>query len=88
MRYADDFVVLCRHEAGRGAKRCGASVLIMDRLRLKLHPDKTRLVELGLGKEGFVFLGCYLRIVRSHFKKRDVPLPVAVPAGDEAHPAP
>jgi hypothetical protein len=26
-------------------------------------------VELGLGKEGFVFLGCYLRIVRSHFKR-------------------
>ena len=26
--------------------------------------------EVGLGKEGFVFLGCYLRIVRSHFKGR------------------
>ncbi len=32
--------------------------------RLQLHPTKTRLVELGLGKEGFTFLGCYLRIVR------------------------
>ena len=30
-----------------------------------------RLVELGLGKEGFDFLGCHLRIVRSHFKKRN-----------------
>ena len=42
----------------------------MERLRLTLHPEKTRVVELGLGKQGFVFLGCYLRIVRSHFKRR------------------
>ena len=41
---------------------------IMGSLRLQLHPTKTRLVELGLGKDGFTFLGCYLRIVRSHFK--------------------
>jgi RNA-directed DNA polymerase len=31
----------------------------------------TRIVELGLGKEGFVFLGCYLRIVLSRFKNRE-----------------
>ena len=43
----------------------------MERLGLKLHPDKTRIVELGLGKQGLVFLGCYLRIVRSHFKGRE-----------------
>jgi RNA-directed DNA polymerase len=43
----------------------------MDWLSLKLHPDKSRIVELGLGKEGFVFLGCYLRIVLSHFKGRE-----------------
>ena len=45
--------------------------LIMERLSLKLHPEKTRIVELGFGKEGFVFLGCYLRIVLSHFKRRE-----------------
>jgi hypothetical protein len=28
-------------------------------------------VELGVGKEGFEFLGCYLRVVRSHFKGRN-----------------
>jgi RNA-directed DNA polymerase len=43
----------------------------MERLGLKLHPEKTRIVELGLGKQGFVFLGCYLRMVLSHFKKRE-----------------
>jgi RNA-directed DNA polymerase len=32
---------------------------------------EARIVELGLGKEGFVFLGCYLRIVLSLFRRRE-----------------
>ena len=69
VRYADDFVILCRTRAQ--AEQALTKVHeIMGLLRLQLHPTKTRLVELGLGKEGFTFLGCYLRIVRSHFKKR------------------
>lgn len=70
VRYADDAVVLCRSKADaeESLRRLG---LIMERLSLKLHPDKTRIVELGLGREGFVFLGCYLRIVLSHFKRRE-----------------
>ncbi len=70
VRYADDAVVLCRSraEAEESLRRLG---IIMDRLGLKLHPDKTRIVELGLGKQGFVFLGCYLRIVLSRFKGRE-----------------
>lgn len=70
VRYADDAVVLCRNkaEAEESLRRLG---IIMERLSLKLHPDKTRIVELGLGKQGFVFLGCYLRIVLSRFKGRE-----------------
>jgi len=70
VRYADDAVVLCRTraDAEETLRRLG---IIMERLSLKLHPDKTRIVELGLGKEGFVFLGCHLRIVLSHFKQRE-----------------
>lgn len=70
VRYADDAVVLCRSraEAQESLRRLGR---IMERLSLKLHPDKTRIVELGLGKQGFVFLGCYLRIVLSRFKGRE-----------------
>jgi group II intron reverse transcriptase/maturase len=66
VRYADDFVVLCRTRdlAEQALTKVRA---ILGRLRLQLHPTKTRLVELGLGKEGFEFLGCYLRIVQSHF---------------------
>jgi group II intron reverse transcriptase/maturase len=70
VRYADDGVVLCRSKADaeESLRRLG---IIMDRLGLKLHPDKTRIVELGLGKQGFVFLGCYLHIVLSRFKGRE-----------------
>jgi group II intron reverse transcriptase/maturase len=69
VRYADDFVVLCRSraQAQEALRQIGK---ILAGLGLELHPEKTRIVELGLGKEGFVFLGCYLRIVRSHFKGR------------------
>jgi group II intron reverse transcriptase/maturase len=69
VRYADDFVILCRTRTQ--AEQALAKVReIMGWLRLQLHPTKTRLVELGLGQDGFTFLGCYLRIVRSRFKGR------------------
>ncbi len=64
VRYADDFVALCRTEsqAREALRRIG---LVMDRLGLKLHPEKTRMVDLRRGKESFVFLGCTLRKKRS-----------------------
>ncbi len=70
VRYADDFVVLCRtkSQANEALRRLK---VIFERLRLTLHPDKTRIVELGLGKDGFNFLGCHLRIVRSRYKNRN-----------------
>ena len=70
VRYADDFVVLCqtREAADEALRRLK---IVFERLRLTLHPEKTRIVELGLGEDGFTFLGCYLRIVRSHFKGRE-----------------
>lgn len=67
VRYADDFVILCRTRA-QAEQALDQVQKIMRVLRLQLHPTKTRLVELGLGKDGFTFLGCYLRIVRSRFK--------------------
>jgi RNA-directed DNA polymerase len=59
VRYADDFVIVCNtradvDEAERRVK------LVFKRLRLELHPDKTRKVDLGAGKQGFDFLGCHL----------------------------
>jgi len=59
VRYADDFVVMCRTR-----KQCEQAEqrirVILGRLGLELHPDKTRRVELFDGKEGFDFLGCHL----------------------------
>jgi group II intron reverse transcriptase/maturase len=69
VRYADDFVILCRRESqAREAQRRVRDLL--DGLKLELHPEKTKLVELGIGKGGFDFLGCHFRIVRSHFRGR------------------
>jgi group II intron reverse transcriptase/maturase len=76
VRYADDFVAMCRTEsqAREARRRIG---LVMDRLGLTLHPEKTRLVDLRRGREGFVFLGCTIRKKRSiqrapdqHFMQR------------------
>jgi RNA-directed DNA polymerase len=60
VRYADDFVVLCKtREQAEQAQE--AATAILGELGLSLHPDKTRVVDLREGKEGFDFLGCHLR---------------------------
>ena len=58
VRYADDFVVLARtrDQAEAALVRAGA---ILTELGLELHPDKTKVVDLGDGREGFDFLGCH-----------------------------
>jgi len=59
VRYADDFVVMCRTKSA--CEQAEARIrVILDRLGLELHPDKTRRVELYDGKQGFDFLGCHL----------------------------
>jgi len=70
VRYADDFVVMCKtKEKAEGALKWLKE--IFGRLKLTLHPDKTRIVETGVHKDGFVFLGCHHQLVRSVFKKRN-----------------
>ena len=60
VRYADDFVVLCRSEREARAALDAAGAILAD-LGLELHPDKTRVVDLREGREGFDFLGCHFR---------------------------
>jgi len=60
VRYADDFVILCRSrrdrdEAERVVRR------VFEYLKLRLHPEKTKRLDLSWGKDGFDFLGCHLR---------------------------
>jgi hypothetical protein len=60
VRYCDDFVVLCKTERDcREAERRVRKLL--RELKLELHPEKTRRVDLGWGKQGIDFLGCHLR---------------------------
>jgi RNA-directed DNA polymerase len=58
VRYADDFVVLCDTREQAEEAHARAAALLGD-LGLKLHPDKTRVVDLRGGAEGFDFLGCH-----------------------------
>jgi group II intron reverse transcriptase/maturase len=59
VRYADDFVVMCRTKAAcEEAER--RVRLVLARLKLEMHPEKTRKVNLSWGQEGFDFLGCHL----------------------------
>jgi RNA-directed DNA polymerase len=60
VRYADDFVVLCR-SAGEAERAQQQACALLGQLGLRLHPDKTRVVDLREGKEGFDFLGCHFR---------------------------
>jgi group II intron reverse transcriptase/maturase len=56
LRYADDFVILCRRY--REAQESQAVIqALLAQLSLRLHPEKTRLVDLYQGKQGFDFLG-------------------------------
>jgi len=58
VRYADDGVVLCRSAAQAGAALEAAGE-ILAALGLRLHPDKTKVVDLRCGREGLDFLGCH-----------------------------
>jgi len=59
VRYADDFVVMCDTQAAVEEARRRVSA-VLTRLGLELHPEKTRMVDLSRGREGFDFLGCHL----------------------------
>jgi group II intron reverse transcriptase/maturase len=61
-RYADDFVIVCRTK--REAERALQAVQeVMRRLKLTLHPTKSRVVDMG--REGFDFLGFHFHKLKS-----------------------
>ncbi|MGH9189300.1 MAG: group II intron reverse transcriptase/maturase, partial [Acidimicrobiales bacterium] len=51
--------MLCETRGQAEAAQERATAILGD-LGLELHPDKTRVVDLREGKEGFDFLGCHL----------------------------
>lgn len=60
VRYADDGVVLCR-SAAQARAALQAVEEILGSLGLRLHPGKTKVVDLREGREGLDFLGCHFR---------------------------
>ena len=64
VRYADDLVVLCGSEAAatESLRRLG---LVLEHLRLRVHPSKTQIVDLRQGRVGFDFLGFHHRLKES-----------------------
>ena len=64
VRYADDFVILCRTQAAALAALMWVSRALIP-LGLTLQPTETRVVDVGDGRQGFDFLGFQCRKVRS-----------------------
>jgi RNA-directed DNA polymerase len=58
VRYADDFVVMCR-TPGQAEAALESARKVLASMGLELHPDKTKVVDLREGREGFDFLGCH-----------------------------
>jgi RNA-directed DNA polymerase len=74
-RYADDFVIVCRTRQD-AARALEAIKWVMTRLKLTLHPTKTRIVDMG--EEGFDFLGFHFHKLKS--KKNGKLLPYIWPS--------
>ena len=70
IRYCDDFVVVCRyrHEAEKSLQ---AIQQILTKLKLTVHPEKTRIVRLP--QEGFDFLGFHFLKFRSRVSGKLAP---------------
>ncbi|MGH2722138.1 MAG: group II intron reverse transcriptase/maturase [Actinomycetota bacterium] len=64
VRYSDDFVILCSTRDRAETARLGVTK-ILSALGLQLNPDKTRIVHLTKGEQGFDFLGFHLHKVKS-----------------------
>lgn len=62
VRYADDFVIICRtkHDAEDAMQKV---LQVMELLKLTLHPTKTRVVDMG--QDGFDFLGFHFHKKKS-----------------------
>ena len=67
VRYADDFVIQCGNAEHAARARAWAEATLRG-LGLRLHPDKTRVLE---DREGFDFLGFHHRRVRLRLGRKD-----------------
>jgi group II intron reverse transcriptase/maturase len=70
IRYADDCVILC-YRKSEAVKILRMVEEFMSRLKLTLHPQKTRLVDMNV--DGFNFLGFYFVKARSRKSGKKIP---------------
>ena len=69
VRYADDTVIICKNK--KSANHALTLLrYIMGKLDLELHPDKTKIVCMWDGKEGFDFLGMHHKRMTSETRQR------------------
>lgn len=69
-RYADDFVIVCQTK--REAEKAKEIVEgILGKLKLSLHPTKSRIVDMG--QEGFDFLGFHYQKLKAKKTKKVLP---------------
>ena len=70
VRYADDFVIICRtkHDAENALQKV---TQVMELLKLTLHPTKTRVVDMG--QDGFDFLGFHFHKKKSRKSRKLLP---------------
>ena len=71
VRYCDDFVIVCYHR-WQAEEAMKAVQGIMKRLKLELHPEKSKLV--NLNEAGFDFLGFHFHKVQSRVSGKSAPL--------------
>lgn len=70
IRYADDCIILC-YRKSEAVKILRIVEEFMSRLKLTLHPQKTRLVDMNV--DGFNFLGFYFVKARSRSSGKKIP---------------
>ncbi len=76
VRYADDFVIICRTKQD-AENAMGRVTQVMELLKLTLHPTKTRVVDMG--QDGFDFLGFHFHKKKSRKRGKLLPYSWASP---------
>lgn len=68
VRYADDLVIICKNKKN-AAHAMGILKAVMQKLELELNSEKTKVISMWDGKEGFDFLGMHHRRMTTETSK-------------------
>lgn len=68
VRYADDWLILCKSEKSAQRALKGAKEILEGQLGLTLHPDKTKIVD---ARQGLDFLGYHFKVVHFWRKRKE-----------------